>query len=392
MMKKIFNKLRKSVLIYIAIYICMLVIINLILKNFNMNYREWIYFLSLILIIMGFIIGIIQLLLKIKKKFVKINAIILFIIILIPCIFYAYIFCIFAYRPEHIVMRDGKKMVAYVNGFMDTYVEYYDYKNFFVVGNKLKINEYYGKGGFDPIKNKYGYNYPVIRTNYYDENSNIIYTENNESNKINKQTDNIENEPQDVTQKVRNSEAYFSGIIQNIDANNIYFFNSDLRKYYINKNSLNYINGRTNEKITTDDIKVGYYIDTYTYRESKVISILSNIKGEELRKELMKNFALENPLYLTISPVGINMEIINKDKAILTITFDDLLPNYNNDSRKFETKVEINSNTIIECKGRINKVEQLGDVALDIIKIKLDKNTINDEIPKATYFMSSNGN
>lgn len=392
MMKKIFNKLRKSVLIYIAIYICMLVIINLILKNFNMNYREWIYFLSLILIIMGFIIGIIQLLLKIKKKIVKINAIILFIIILIPCIFYAYIFCIFAYRPEHIVMRDGKKMVAYVNGFMDTYVEYYDYKNFFVVGNKLKINEYYGKGGFDPIKNKYGYNYPVIRTNYYDENSNIIYTKNNESNKTNKQTDNTENEQQDVTQKIRNSEAYFSGIIQNIDANNIYFFNSDLKKYYINKNSLTYINGRTNEKITIDDIKVGYYIDTYTYRESKVISILSNIKGEELRKELMKNFALENPLYLTISPVGINMEIINKDKAILTITFDDLLPNYNNDGRKFETKVEINSNTIIECKGRTNKIEQLGDVALDIIKIKLDKNTINDEIPIATYFMSSNGN
>ena len=54
-------------------------------------------------------------------------------------------------------------------------------------------------------------------------------------------------------------------------------------------------------------------------------------------------------------------------------------------------KVEINSNTKIECKGGINNIEQLGDVSLDIIKIKLDKNTINNEIPVATYFMSSNG-
>lgn len=392
MMKNIFNKSRRSVLMYTIIYICIFVIINLILNAFNMNYREWIYFLSLILISIGFVIGIIQLLRKIKKKIIKIIAIILFIIVLIPCALYTYIFCIFAYQPEHIVMRDGKKMVAYVNGFMDTYVEYYDYKSFFTVGNKLKIKEYYGDGGFDPIKNKYGYNYPVISIDYYDENGNIIYKENNESNKVDKQTNNAENKPQDVTQKILNRESYFSGIINNIDENNIYFSNSDLKQYYINKNSLNYINGRTNEKMSTDEIKVGYYIDTYTYNESKEISILSNIKGEELRKELMKNFALEDPLYLTVSPIGINMEIINKDKAILNITFNDLLPEYNNDGGKFEMKVEINSNTVIECKGGINKIEQLGDVALDIIKIKLDKNTINNEIPIATYFMSSNGN
>ena len=106
----------------------------------------------------------------------------------------------------------------------------------------------------------------------------------------------------------------------------------------------------------------------------------------------MKNFVLEDPLYLTISPIGTNIEIINNDKAILTITFDDLLPNYNTDGGKFEMKVEINSNTVIECKGGINKIAELENVALDIIKIKLDKNTIDNEIPIATYFMSSNGN
>ena len=40
-----------------------------------------------------------------------------------------------------------------------------------------------------------------------------------------------------------------------------------------------------------------------------------------------------------------------------------------------------------------NKMEQLKDVYLGIIKLKLDKkNTINNEIPIATYFMSSDGN
>ena len=87
------------------------------------------------------------------------------------------------------------------------------------------------------------------------------------------------------------------------------------------------------------------------------------------------------------------MEILNKNIAILTVTFGDLLPDYNTDSGEFEMKVEINSSTKIECKGLIVEyVEQLKEVSLDIIKIKLDRNTINNEIPVVTYFNSSNGN
>lgn len=165
------------------------------------------------------------------------------------------------------------------------------------------------------------------------------------------------------------------------------------KKYSIDvKSSLNFINGRTNEKVYYDEMKIGYYIDTYTYKKSKAISILSNIKGEELRKELIKNLTLEDSPYLTVSPIGTNIEIINSNKAILTITFEDLIPDYNVDGGKFEMKVEINSNTVIERKGGRNKIEQLKDADLNIIKIRLDKNTINNEIPIATYFMSSDGN
>lgn len=197
-----------------------------------------------------------------------------------------------------------------------------------------------------------------------------------------------------ITNDIEENSYSYNGVITEINSNNIVFENhSNNEKYSIDINSnFKFINGRTNEEMNINDIKVDYYIDAYTYEKSKVITILSNIKGEELKKELMKNFALENPLYLTVSPVGTNMEIVNKDKAILTITFDDLLPDYNTDGGKFEMKVEINSDTVIECKGGINKIEQLDDVSLDIIKIKLDKNTIDNEIPIVTYFMSSNGN
>lgn len=86
-------------------------------------FREWIYIVSTIIIMFGFIVRIMQLLLKIKKN-----------------------------------------------------VNYYDYKNIFVAGNQKRIEEYYGKGGFDPIENQYGYEYNVENTTYYDENGKIIKT------------------------------------------------------------------------------------------------------------------------------------------------------------------------------------------------------------------------
>ena len=203
-----------------------------------------------------------------------------------------------------------------------------------------------------------------------------------------KKNDFVKNITNNINEYVYNG----NGMVTEVNDDNIIFENqSNNKKYSIDiNNDLKFVNGRTNDEININEIKVGYYIDTLT-QEQNVISVLSNIKGEELRKELMKNFTLENPIYLTVSPVGTNMKIINKNKAILTITYGDLLSDYNTDGGEFEMKVEINSNTKIECKGGINNIEQLGDVSLDIIKIKLDKNTINNEIPIATYFMSSNG-
>lgn len=391
-MEKIKKYIPKIILLDTILYTLIIVALYFILSSFKLMFREWIYIVSAVIIIGGLVAGIIQLLLKIKEKVLRkvlIGIVIILLLLSTPAIFFL---GAFSYMPEHIVRKDGKKYVAYVNGFLRTYVYYYDYKNIFVVGNQKRIEEDYGKGGFDPIEDKFGNKYDVETTTYYDENGNVVSKENTKSDNQIQGTTEINNIPENITNNIE--EKSYNGIITNIDSNRIVFENKlDNKRYSIDVNSsLNFINRRTNEKVYYDEIKIGYYIDTYTYKKSKAISILSNIKGEELKKELIKNLTLEGSPYLTISPIGTNIEIINSNKAILTITFEDLLPDYNVDGGKFEMKVEINPNTVIERKGGRNKIEQLKDADLSIIKIRLDKNTINNEIPIATYFMSSDGN
>ena len=391
-MKKIKKYIPKIILLDTIIYTLIIVTLYFILSSFKLMFREWIYIVSAIIIIGGFVAGIIQLVLKIKENVLRnvlIGIVIILLLLSTPAIFFL---GAFSYTPEHIVRKDGKNYVAYVNGFLRTYVSYYDYKNIFVVGNQKRIEEDYGKGGFDPIENKFGNKYDVETTTYYDENGNVVSRENTKSDNQIQGTAEINNIPENITNNIE--EKSYNGIITNIDSNSIVFENKlDNKRYSIDVNSsLNFINGRTNEKVYYDEMKIGYYIDTYTYKKSKAISILSNIKGEELRKELIKNLTLEGSPYLTVSPIGTNIEIINSNKAILTITFEDLLPDYNVDGGKFEMKVEINPNTVIERKSGRNKIEQLKNADLSIIKIRLDKNTINNEIPIATYFMSSDGN
>ena len=153
--------------------ICLLIITMLFftLHFFNLMFRQWVYIIFAILIMLGGIVGTIQLLLKIKRKVIKISLIVIFIILLLLASPIVYLGAVFGYMPEHVVKRDGKKYVAYVNGFLKTYVCYYDYKNLIVVGNKKKIEEYYGRGGFDPIADN---RREVVSVTYYDEEGNVL--------------------------------------------------------------------------------------------------------------------------------------------------------------------------------------------------------------------------
>lgn len=58
----------------------------------------------------------------------------------------------FSHDPEHVVQRDGQKMLAVVNSFLDVNVEYHAYRNAFIMGKQTLIYEYYGSGGYDPFE------------------------------------------------------------------------------------------------------------------------------------------------------------------------------------------------------------------------------------------------
>ena len=64
----------------------------------------------------------------------------------------ALFFSVFGYNPEHVVVRNGVRMVASVNSFLQETVSYYEYKNVFFRGSEIIGYEDYGNGGRDPLE------------------------------------------------------------------------------------------------------------------------------------------------------------------------------------------------------------------------------------------------
>lgn len=116
-MNKIRKYIPKIVILDTAIYIWIFVMLHLILQCFGLKFREWVYWMSVLLMMMGFITGIIQLILKLKKRIVKICITSTFVILLLISSPIFYLIVGFGYTPEHVVEKDGSKYVAYVNSF-----------------------------------------------------------------------------------------------------------------------------------------------------------------------------------------------------------------------------------------------------------------------------------
>lgn len=58
----------------------------------------------------------------------------------------------FMYEPEYVIERDGIRMAANVNSFLQEMVYYYEYKNFLFRGAEQIGWEDYGNGGGDPFE------------------------------------------------------------------------------------------------------------------------------------------------------------------------------------------------------------------------------------------------
>ena len=184
-MRKVWDILRKNVLWSSLINILVVILVYFLLKIFNITFRQWVYYFVFSITVIGIIIGSVQIA---KRRGKKTKALFIFLGIVIAIIivmFWKIILLVFAfsYKPEHIVTKDNKKYVAYVIAFKQVEVEYYDYINFFLVGNRLKLREEFGRGGYDPFDGEHN-DKKVLRYYYYDNNNNVINTNDELYNKL----------------------------------------------------------------------------------------------------------------------------------------------------------------------------------------------------------------
>ncbi len=174
-MKEIIDKMKSNVLFYTGAYVVVFAISKIFLKVLELEYMQYIYKFSFFVIIIGLIIGLIQIAHKSKYKIVKISIVLLMIAIVVLCTIFIQIILLFYvvyFPPEHVVEKENGKMVGYVYSFLRTRVDYYEYINFFLRSEKIKFSEDYGKGGFDPIENPNIH--AVQEYTYYDKNGKVI--------------------------------------------------------------------------------------------------------------------------------------------------------------------------------------------------------------------------
>ncbi len=152
----------------------------MVLKRNNLAFRPWVITVMFVVgVIAGilFLISTILILMKVidfpcKTRFKNLAKKFLCALGVIMCIggivmsgLLGFFTFAFSYEPEHIVERDGKKMIGCVDSFMQVYVNYHEYKNVFIMGNKSLIIEDYGNGGYDPLEE--GKDIQPNKTTYY---------------------------------------------------------------------------------------------------------------------------------------------------------------------------------------------------------------------------------
>ena len=221
---------------------------------------------------------------------------------------------------------------------------------------------------------------------------------NSDTNEINKINDiEIGNSTQNMTTTneiidVNNiQDKYFLGIgkITNINGNTVSFIENENKKYEITiTNNIELVNARTKERINdTSIIEVGDVIDIDKSTDKFIMGIAKNISGKTLERDLLMGLTFKE------TELGVGLEkvnIVSKEKAILTINFEDPYAEYFNNHEIFTKNVIVNQTTEIHSKsGLAYNVETLNNATHDFVSIVLDRSTISNEEPIVSYFGST---
>ena len=169
-MEKESNILKKSILLYMVIFLILFIMSESILLHFGYTYITWVYVIPIIIAILGLVLGTIQIIrnLKVSRK-IKciIYASSLAIESIVITIFFVIILFFYAVMPTtDIVIRDNVKMAREVHSFLlSNGIYYYEYKNMFIRSNKVQIEDRYNN---TLSKSEY------MKTVYYDKEGIII--------------------------------------------------------------------------------------------------------------------------------------------------------------------------------------------------------------------------
>lgn len=174
--KKFIKGCKKNILFYTFVYAILFIVSKLILSAIGIEYRQYINYFSIILILMGVILSVIRFFIKSKSKKTRICIIICSVSIIGLIIICSPIILLFIafLPPEHVVEKDNKKYVAYVYSWLDTRVEYYDYINFWLVGKTKRIEDFYNDVGRDVLAKDAKGLFTPSYTTYYNNDGKII--------------------------------------------------------------------------------------------------------------------------------------------------------------------------------------------------------------------------
>ena len=129
-LNKCWNVLKTNFLFYAVVFLSSFLLIKFLLNVINIEFLGWIYNTIIIFTFIMVIIGIFQLLFKIKHKDLKYKLAVLAFIMSIPLI------CIFVFTfaftvPENIVEKNNEKVVLRAHGLGHESRYYYKYYNIF---------------------------------------------------------------------------------------------------------------------------------------------------------------------------------------------------------------------------------------------------------------------
>ena len=170
--KNTIEKFNKHIGLFSIILLIVFTISHFLLKLVHIKFRKWVYVTIISISLVVIFIKILQILYlvisKYKKKFLKYSSIIIGVLSLLGIIFWKYVVLTIFFilliidsitdniipNYEHIIKTEDAKYVVSVNPmWMDTQVDYYEYINFFIMGNEVKDTKSYN-GTYDPIQRK----------------------------------------------------------------------------------------------------------------------------------------------------------------------------------------------------------------------------------------------